>query len=73
MLRSVRRLVSRTPPRAHVQLLIAICDEHELGGDLVQRFHDTSPNGPRLYHMICGVVTLKSVAGSMCGLRASAC
>lgn len=64
MLRSVRRLLSRTPPRTHIQLLGAICDEHWLAVDEVQRFHDTSPEGRGVYHVICAVVTRRKCGGA---------
>ncbi len=59
MLRCPKTSESRTPPRAHILLRAAICDEHWVAGDDVQRFHDASPNGARVYHVICGVVTRK--------------
>jgi hypothetical protein len=59
MLLSPKTLVGQTPPRAHILLLAAICDEHWLAGDKVQRFHNTSPEGRGVYHMICASVTWK--------------
>src|SRR5690606_12154943 len=47
------------PPRMDCRLQIAISDRHgQLAIDL-KRFHNTSPNGPRVYHMICADVTRK--------------
>ena len=47
------------PPRMDCLPQIAIGDwRWQLAIDL-KRFHNTSPNGPRLYHMICADVTRK--------------